>query len=83
MSQLNYSIDFQACYLQQSIWLDNMSEPKTLLRSCLSIFAFIFCITLSVPAMSYEEPDYRIVQKTEVYEVRLYAKAYSGSSKLW
>ena len=56
------------------MWVDNMVELKTLLRSCLSIFTFICCFTVSIPAMSYEEPDYRIVQKTEVYEVRLYAK---------
>ena len=30
--------------------------------------------TASVPAMSYEEPAYSIVKKTEVYEVRKYKK---------
>ena len=31
-------------------------------------------LTASVPAMSYEEPEYSIVKKTEVYEVRKYKK---------
>ena len=51
-----------------------MLESKMLLRRCLSIFVFIGCITVSIPAMSYEEPDYTIVKKTEIYEVRRYAK---------
>ena len=51
-----------------------MVEPKILLRSCLWIFFFIGCIAVSIPAMSYEEPDYTIVKKTEIYEVRRYAK---------
>ena len=51
-----------------------MVEPKILLRRCLSIFVFIGCITVSIPAMSYEEPHYTIVKKTEIYEVRRYAK---------
>ena len=51
-----------------------MVEPKILLRRCLSIFVFIGCITVSIPSMSYEEPHYTIVKKTEIYEVRRYAK---------
>ena len=51
-----------------------MLESKMLLRRCLSIFVFIGCITVSIPAMSYEEPHYTIVKKTEIYEVRRYAK---------
>ena len=31
-------------------------------------------LTASVPAMSYEEPEYSIVKKTEVYEIRKYKK---------
>ena len=56
------------------MWTDDMVDPKILLIRCLSIFAFIVCITISFPAMSYEEPDYTIVKKTEIYEVRRYAK---------
>ena len=56
------------------MWTDDMVERKILLIRCLSIFASIFCITVCIPAMSYEEPDYTIVKKTEIYEVRHYAK---------
>ncbi len=56
------------------MWSDNMVETKILLRSCLSIITFISCITVSITAMSYEEPYYTIVKKTEIYEVRRYSK---------
>ena len=60
--------------MRQPKWVSIMEEAESTFRRCLSTFAVISCITLSGPAMSYEEPDYSIIQKTEVYEVRLYAK---------
>jgi effector-binding domain-containing protein len=72
--QLNYSIDLQAFYLLQSIWVDNMVEPKPLLRFSVFLIALLAYLTASVPAMSYEEPEYSIVKKTDVYEVRQYKK---------
>ena len=72
MFQLNYSIDLQAFYLLQSIWVDNMVEPKPLLRFSVFLIALLAYLTASVPAMSYEEPEYSIVKKTDVYEVRQY-----------
>ena len=74
VSQLNYSIDLQAFYLQQSMWVDNMVEPKPLLRFSVFLIALLAYLTASVPAMSYEEPEYSIVKKTDVYEVRQYKK---------
>jgi hypothetical protein len=70
--QLNYSIDLQAFYVQQSMWVDNMVEPKPLLRFSVFLIALLAYLTASVPAMSYEEPEYSIVKKTDVYEVRQY-----------
>jgi hypothetical protein len=70
--QLNYSFDLQAIYLQQSTWVDNMVEPKPLLRFSVFLIALLAYLTASVPAMSYEEPEYSIVKKTDVYEVRQY-----------
>ena len=49
-------------------------EPKTFLRLYISIFAFISFLTVSLPAMSYEEPKYKVIQKTDVYEVRRYER---------
>jgi hypothetical protein len=69
---LNYSIDLQAFYLLQSMWVDNMVEPKPLLRFSVFLIALLAYLTASVPAMSYEEPEYSIVKKTNVYEVRQY-----------
>ncbi|XDZ62470.1 heme-binding protein [Alphaproteobacteria bacterium LSUCC0396] len=70
--QLNYSIDLQAYYLRQSMLVDNMVEPKPLLRFSVFLIALLAYLTASVPAMSYEEPEYSIVKKTDVYEVRQY-----------
>jgi len=36
------------------------------------LIALLAYLTASVPAMSYEEPEYSIVKKTDVYEVRQY-----------
>ena len=54
------------------MWVDNMVEPKSLLRFSVFLIAFLTYLTASVPAMSYEEPEYSIVKKTDVYEVRQY-----------
>jgi len=72
--QLNFSIDLQASYVLQSMWVDNMVEPKPLLRFSVFSIALLAYLTASVPAMSYEEPEYSIVKKTDVYEVRQYKK---------
>jgi len=72
--KLNYSIDLQAFYLLQSMWVDNMVEPKPLLRFSVLLLALLAYLTASVPAMSYEEPEYSIVKKTDVYEVRQYKR---------
>ena len=72
--QLNYSIDVQAIYLQQSTWVYNMVEQKHLLRFTVFLIALLAYLVAPVPAMSYEEPEYNIVKKTDVYEVRQYRK---------
>jgi len=72
--QLNFSVDLQAIYLQQSTWVDNMVEQKPLLRFTIFLIALLLYLAASVPAMSYEEPEYSIVKKTDVYEVRQYKK---------
>ena len=72
--QLNYSIDLQAYYLRQSMLVDNMVEPKPLLRFSVLLLVLLAYLTASVPAMSYEEPEYSIVKKTDIYEVRQYKR---------
>ena len=56
------------------MWVDNMVEPKPLLRFSVLLLALLAYLTASVPAMSYEEPEYSIVKKTDVYEVRQYKR---------
>ena len=51
-----------------------MLKPKHLLRFSVLLVVLLACLTTSVPAMSYEEPEYNIVKKTNVYEVRQYRK---------
>ena len=51
-----------------------MVEPKPLLRFSVFVIAILASLTASVPAMSYEEPEYSIIKKTDVYEVRQYKK---------
>ena len=51
-----------------------MVEPKPLMRFSVFLIAILAYLTASVPAMSYEEPEYSIVKKTDVYEVRQYKK---------
>ena len=72
--QLNYSVDLQAIYLQQLTWVKNMLKQKPLLRFTVFFIALLGYFTPSVPAMSYEEPEYKIIKKTDVYEVRQYRK---------
>ena len=74
MLQLNYSVDLQAIYLQQSTLVDNMAEQKPLLRFTVFLIALLAYLAASVPAMSYEEPEYSIIKKTDVYEVRQYKR---------
>ena len=54
--------------------LDNMFKQKLRLRLSVLLMTILAYLTASVPAMSYEEPEYSIVKKTEVYEVRKYKK---------
>ena len=56
------------------MWVDNMVEPKPILRFSVFLLALLAYLTASVPAMAYEEPEYSIVKKTDVYEVRQYKK---------
>ena len=51
-----------------------MVKWNTLIRSGIVLLALLHCITASVPAMSYEEPNFTIIKKTDVYEVRRYEK---------
>ena len=51
-----------------------MAEHKPLLRFSVFLAALLSYLTAPVPAMSYEEPEYKIVKKTDVYEVRQYKK---------
>ena len=51
-----------------------MVEQKPLLRFTVFLIALLVYLAASVPAMSYEEPEYNIVKKTDVYEVRQYRK---------
>ena len=54
--------------------VNNMVERNILIRSGIVLLALLYYITTSVPAMSYEEPNFKIVKKTDVYEVRRYEK---------
>ena len=49
-----------------------MVERDNLIRRGVIFFALFSFITVSVPAMSYEEPKFTIIKKTDVYEVRRY-----------
>ena len=49
-----------------------MVEPKPLLRFSVFLIALLAYLTASVAAMSYEEPEYSVVKRTDVYEVRQY-----------
>ena len=68
------------------MWFNNMVKQTPRSRFCMLVITLIVYFTTSVPAMSYEEPEYSIVEKTEVFEVRKYKKrtvaevAYSEDS---
>ena len=51
-----------------------MVEQKPLLRFSVFLIALLAYLAAPVPAMSYEELEYNIVKKTDVYEVRQYRK---------
>ena len=51
-----------------------MVQRNNLIRRGVIFFALFSFITISVPAMSYEEPKFTIIKKTDVYEVRLYER---------
>ena len=51
-----------------------MLERNNLIRSGIILLALFSYITASVPAMSYEEPKFTIIKKTDVYEVRRYER---------
>ena len=54
------------------MWVDNMVKRNTLIRSGVFLLVLLYYITASVPAMSYDEPNFTIINKTDVYEVRRY-----------
>ena len=56
------------------MWVDNMVGRKTQIRFSLLIFAMFAYLTASGPAMSYEEPKFATIKKTDIYEVRRYDK---------
>ena len=49
-----------------------MVERNNLIRIGIIFLALFSYIIASVPAMSYEEPKFTIIKKTDVYEVRRY-----------
>ena len=51
-----------------------MVERNYLIRSGIVLLALFSHITVSGPAMSYEEPNFTIIKKTDVYEVRRYER---------
>ena len=51
-----------------------MEEQKPILRLSVFLVALLAYLTAPVPAMSYEEPEYKVVKKTDVYEIRQYKK---------
>ena len=51
-----------------------MVGQKTQIRLSLFIFTMFAYLTASGPAMSYEEPKFATIKKTDIYEVRLYEK---------
>ena len=51
-----------------------MVGQKTQIRLSLFIFTMFAYTTASGPAMSYEEPKFATIKKTDIYEVRRYEK---------
>ena len=56
------------------MWFNFMVKKTPRSRFSMLLITLIVYFTTSVPAMSYEEPEYFIVEKTEVFEVRKYKK---------
>ena len=61
--------------------LDNTVKQKLRLRLSVLLMTILAYLTASVPAMSYEEPEYSTVKKTEVYEVRKYKNRTADSCR--
>ena len=49
-------------------------------KVCLFLISMVFT-TMSMPAMSYEEPKYKIIEKTDIYEVRRYEQRTVAQAK--
>ena len=60
-----------------------MVDQKPLFRFNVFLIALIAYVTASVPAMSYEEPEYTVVKRTDVYEVRRYSKRTVAKVTYW
>jgi hypothetical protein len=58
--------------MQQLIWMDKMVNPAMMFYLYISLLTFVGCVLITKPAMSYEEPKYTVIKKTDIYEVRLY-----------
>ena len=58
--------------MQQSMWMDKIVKPATMFYLYISLLAFVGFMLTTNPAMSYEEPKYTVIKKTDIYEVRLY-----------
>ena len=54
--------------------LNDIFKRSTQTKSGFILLALFSFITVSLPAMSYEEPNFTIIKKTDVYEVRRYEK---------
>ncbi|MFQ3357717.1 MAG: hypothetical protein ACI85H_001705 [Paracoccaceae bacterium] len=59
-----------------SLWVNwtykNMIKLRTLNKIYVFALVLIGFIMSGLPAMSYEEPQYKVVKKTDTYEVRFY-----------
>ncbi|MDA7799988.1 heme-binding protein [Alphaproteobacteria bacterium] len=49
-------------------------------KVCLFLISMVFT-AMSMPAMSYEEPKYKIIEKTDIYEVRRYEQRTVAQAK--
>jgi len=64
----------------------SLSEQKLKLwgamqnKVCLFLISIVFIAT-SMPAMSYEEPQYKVIKKTNIYEVRRYGQRTVAQAK--
>lgn len=51
-----------------------MAKLKIILRDYFIPSTILFWLVWITPAMSYEEPAYEVIKKTDIYEIRLYEK---------